>query len=560
MSVRFLHGHVLDQLAALPERSIHCVVTSPPYWGLRDYGLEPVVWDDPGDCAHAWGKDGLGRVGRKDGGRDIGGRGGNYQGSGPHVRPISQGAFCQHCHAWRGSLGLEPTVGGYVTHLVQVFAAVWRVLRDDGTLWLNLSSGYHEKQLLGLEWRTAFALQAAGWILRSDIIWSKLNPMPESVQDRPTRSHEYLFLLTKQERYYYDNIAIAEETGGLSPISRDQKGTSQPNKAQPFREAQSHTESLFTNGESETLSIGISPIREAKSGAEEILRLGERKDDNPSLPSNSERESIARPWGPQAPGHDANRKHADGNTMASHQNQSEESLLLLQTPDATPHNGSCNSPQQGGASCREQHRSIMPQLQQHQGEQNSHAHLRNKRSVWTIAIAPFAEAHFAAFPPALVEPCLKAGTSEQGCCASCGAPWVRIMEHKAQPNAFGAGGGPKAEVSEATRLRGGFGRMDGGRRAVPGSSFHNNPAKRQGPGPTLGWRPSCRHEMPMVPCTILDPFCGAGTTLLVAQRLGRDAIGIDLNATYLDLARRRVSADMPLFYEEPPDPQRPLST
>jgi DNA modification methylase len=150
--------------------------------------------------------------------------------------------FCVWCSAWRGSLGLEPTPDLYVQHIVQVFREVKRVLRDDGTLWLNLGDSYFgtgkgptpptgihgengipyptvgvysdpvlkPKDLVGIPWRVAFALQADGWWLRSDIIWSKPNPMPESVTDRPTKAHEYLFLMAKSARYYYDAEAISE--------------------------------------------------------------------------------------------------------------------------------------------------------------------------------------------------------------------------------------------------------------------------------------------------------------------------------------------------------------
>lgn len=187
-------GDCLSVLRVLPDRSVHCCVTSPPYWGLRDYGV-------------------------------------------------------------LGQLGLEPTPAEYVNRLVEIFQEVRRVLRDDGTLWLNLGDSYvgamaeykdtgsfgkhscvakktqtgipgngrikrgkllrkmglKQKDLVGIPWRVAFALQSDGWYLRSDIIWSKSNPMPESVTDRPTKSHEYIFLLSKSGRYYYDYETIKEE-------------------------------------------------------------------------------------------------------------------------------------------------------------------------------------------------------------------------------------------------------------------------------------------------------------------------------------------------------------
>lgn len=213
--VTLLRGNALLVLPTLPAESVHCVVTSPPYWGLRDYGLAPQLWGGEAGCAHEW---------------DV-------------------GTFCRRCGAWRGSLGLEPTPELYVEHLVAVFREVRRVLRKDGTLWLNMGdcyangdkrgyakdrvtaqdslqrsnlganfigapnrlwNGLAPKQLVGMPWRVAFALQADGWWLRAEIIWAKPNSMPESVTDRPTRAHEYIFLLARSERYFYDAAAIAE--------------------------------------------------------------------------------------------------------------------------------------------------------------------------------------------------------------------------------------------------------------------------------------------------------------------------------------------------------------
>lgn len=145
-----LVGDVRESLKELPDRSVHCCVTSPPYWGLRDYGND-------------------------------------------------------------GQIGLESTPQEFVDSLVAVFREVKRVLRDDGTLWINLGDSYMGDDLVGIPWRVAFALQADGWYLRQDIIWNKPNPMPESVRDRCTKSHEYIFLLTKQPKYYYDDQAIQED-------------------------------------------------------------------------------------------------------------------------------------------------------------------------------------------------------------------------------------------------------------------------------------------------------------------------------------------------------------
>lgn len=199
-------GDAQTVLRQLPSESIDACVTSPPYWGLRDYGVPETVWGGDANCSHSWGDD-----------------------------------ACRSCGAWLGCLGLEPTPEQYVVNLVGVFREVRRVLKATGTVWLNLGDSYTSggrktrdagsnkvreplrgmgrppvptglkpKDLVGIPWRVALALQADGWYLRCDIVWAKPNPLPESVTDRPTRSHEYLFLLAKSERYFYDSMAVKE--------------------------------------------------------------------------------------------------------------------------------------------------------------------------------------------------------------------------------------------------------------------------------------------------------------------------------------------------------------
>lgn len=204
--VTVYEGHTLDCLRRMPDRSVQCVVTSPPYYGPRDYEVPPVRWEAGG------------------------------------YSPMHDVALVTF-PAWEGQLGQEPTIGMYVLHLVQVFREVQRVLRDDGILWLNMGDTYTRnggdgkpggtaksgitrsgaqrrqtmcpdglapKNLIGIPWRVALALQADGWILRFSGIWHKPNGNAESVTDRPTRTHEDLFLLTKSERYLYDYAAIME--------------------------------------------------------------------------------------------------------------------------------------------------------------------------------------------------------------------------------------------------------------------------------------------------------------------------------------------------------------
>ncbi len=206
--------HVMDSLKELSDKSVHVVCTSPPYWGLRDFGTEPVIWGGNPDCPHDW--EYLET---------------NKQGAPENARRQENNATCRLCGAWSGHLGQEYSPDIYVQHLVDVFREIRRVLRDDGTVWLNLGDCYsttivrsrkeigeysasmenlREYNLMGMPWRVALALQADGWYLRSDVVWHRNNIQPESILDRPTHSHEYVFLLSKAPGYYYDQYAILE--------------------------------------------------------------------------------------------------------------------------------------------------------------------------------------------------------------------------------------------------------------------------------------------------------------------------------------------------------------
>ncbi len=343
MSVRILVGDCRTRLADLPGASVHCCVTSPPYFGLRDYGHD-------------------------------------------------------------GQMGLEPTPDEFVAGMVEVFREVKRVLRDDGTLWLNIGDSYSAgngtktngpqtnattinglpvrmprgatpsdarttfsaqftnmpkpKDLIGIPWMLAFALRDDGWYLRQDIIWSKPNPMPESVRDRCTKAHEYMFLFSKGPRYYYDQEAILE-AGADASVARLRQQV------------------------------------EGQAGSDRVPGK-----------TNGAMKAVARP-------------------VAQHK----QAALGQNT------GGSLGS--------------------------NDEPLLRNKRSVWNVPTQPFSEAHFATYPPALIEPCILAGCSKGG--------------------------------------------------------------------------------------TVLDPFGGAGTTGLVADRLGRDAILIELNPEYAEMARKRLASDGGMF-------------
>lgn len=195
MSARIMVGDCLATLATLPAGSVQCCVTSPPYYGLRDYGMAEQI-------------------------------------------------------------GLEETPDAYVARLVDVFREVRRVLRDDGTLWLNLGDSYGAgKQLQGIPWRVAFALQADGWTLRSAIVWAKPNPMPESVTDRPTSAYEMVFLMSKAERYFYDAAAICEDWA-------DERGGASGARALRYSEGSGRADTLGGNGKR---GLGIQPATDGRN-------------------------------------------------------------------------------------------------------------------------------------------------------------------------------------------------------------------------------------------------------------------------------------------------------
>lgn len=270
---RILHGHVIDCLRSLPDKSVHCVVTSPPYWGLRKYaGATPLVWGGAPGCEHEW------QTVFKPAANGIvhdGGMSGETLSGNSATRGPQKSDTCDRCGAWRGDLGLEPTWQQFIVNIVAVFREVRRVLRDDGVVALNLGDcfatapagntgpcndqdgafmrrnarqraatgedpqallagkgknvpqsknpgcdypdaaphrsqwqGIPEKCKMLLPHRVAIALIDDGWIVRQDCVWHKRNPLPESVRDRPTTNHEYVFLLSKQPKYWWDAEAV----------------------------------------------------------------------------------------------------------------------------------------------------------------------------------------------------------------------------------------------------------------------------------------------------------------------------------------------------------------
>ncbi len=228
-----LQGNVLDRIKDIEEKSVQCVVTSPPYWGLRDYGTAEWEQGDK-ECDHVEKKP----FGGSSTLRDMSLETTKKEVEGKSIQYKSK---CKKCGAIRkdSQLGLEETPEEFIENMVKVFRGVKKALKDDGTLWLNLGDSYSQtknKQLLGIPWRVALALQQDGWYLRQDIIWHKPNPMPESVKDRCTKAHEYIFLLSKSSRYYYDSDAIRDKPHYGEEVGANKRSVWSIN-VKPYKEA-----------------------------------------------------------------------------------------------------------------------------------------------------------------------------------------------------------------------------------------------------------------------------------------------------------------------------------
>ncbi|HEY2617984.1 MAG TPA: site-specific DNA-methyltransferase [Acetobacteraceae bacterium] len=469
MSIKLLHGDCRSILPTLPDNSVHAVVTSPPYFGLRDYGTGTWEGGDPA-CGH--------RVGRQNGQLEVAyraGNGGEVFRSG--TRYIEQGEvardICSKCGARRidRQIGLEATPDDYLATMVQVFREVRRVLRNDGVMFCNMGDAYSNKQLQMMPARLAIELQRDGWYLRSMLPWLKRSAMPESVTDRPASAVEYVFLLTKQSRYFWDAEAVKRGLNG----NTHSRGT----KRSPPIEAAGIGHKDWCASMTQDDAQSARNMRNSDLFYDSLEDAPEARIDRPR---RGEREARG-----EAAGVAAQPKGHLGDWLIR---EPSEPLGLICSDDGSP-------------------------------------------LALDVNPAAFSAAHFATFPPKLVEPLIRAGTSERGCCAQCGAPWRRMTTKTFVP---------QPDVSLAKGIKGAF-----NQKPMDASNGWDGVPRGTNDVRTTGWSPGCAHDAAVVPCTVLDPFSGAGTTLLVADRLQRDAIGIELSDAYGAMADARVVDDAPLL-------------
>ncbi len=494
MSFVIHQGCALAVLRTLPAESVHVCVTSPPYWGLRDYGIPPTAWDGDPNCLH------LG---------------------------FSAGEFCQ-CGAWIGNLGLEPTPELFVEHMVAVFREVRRVLHSSGTLWLNLGDSYvtgggdhmpttlpgprvpvgwtnraqptgrppvaglKPKDLVMAPARVALALQADGWYLRSQIPWVKTNGMPESAADRPTSMVEYIFLFAKSEEYFYDREAVRVPASGtahgrghgVNPKAKMEGPNSRINRD---RDPQHQTPAKIKAKQNRSFSAAL---------AGGVVETRARRNSDWFF------ESFRGLVGDH-----------DGDPLA---------MLVNPQPFSIEMCENCRT-------CFDQR--IFRQLTKREDKQRI---CMCGATAWL--------SHFATFPEALVVPCIRAGTSEKGCCVDCGAPWERVIDrdHHGDWHPDPAHKHDRGAVNGTAK----WAKTAKTQNARNGDPLHSI-SKADGrhvsfPAPvTTGWRSTCFHPLfpsEPVPCTVLDPFSGTARTGLASVKLGRRYIGIELNPDYIHMA------------------------
>lgn len=531
-----LHGHVIDKLSELVARGVkvQTVVTSPPYWGLRSYGTPPQIWGGRKTCQHSWVSAGTIHRGGPPG--QSGDTAGRDQSARASTGDISCGETCVACHAWRGELGLEPTPGLYKEHMLEVFRLLWEVLRDDGTLWLNLgdtyaSTGGHSdktcnnrraqynignrpqesrdfrargrngvkpKDLVGIPWLIAFALRDAGWYLRRDIIWAKNNPMPESSKDRPTTAHEYIFLLTKRPRYFFDHEGSKEETTGNA---HDRGNGVNPKATLKTPSGWDTSENRHDVDRTGRFAPGPKDEGRIEQGLKDSTKFGR--------------------------GTDWRVKQNASFSAAVRAVVSTRSSRSVWNTEATTWQGAFFPWLMAQPECADLCRRFLEEAEA-------------MRSVWKFPTEPFPGAHYATFPTELARKAIVAGTSEGGCCASCGAPLTRVVEagEPDRDHQKACGGDANGEYDgEATKDYDGAGAQNPS--AVKARILAGMVEKK-----TIGWKATCdcQNDSPSPqtkPCTVLDIFGGSGTVGQVAEDLGRNAILIELLPANIDLIKDR---------------------
>jgi len=496
----------LSVMKKMPDECIDMVITSPPYWGLRDYGFEQIFGGDP-DCKHIWATENVYHDNLRF--RDPNKIASVGTDKNPKIftDPKLKQGDCIYCGAWKGQLGLEPTPELYIEHMTEIFNEIKRILKKEGTFWLNMGDTYsthtskrsgqfgkdikegfddiysrkrilplQEKCLCMIPERLSWSLIQDGWILRNKIIWHKKNHMPSSAKDRFTNTWEYIFLFSKSNKpVYWTNektlkLVIKQPLGINGKEDEDWKWKECPN----------------CEGRGEIIKENVGRKCSRCKGAGKI-KINFWATHDYYFDLDSTREPYTEPlnrWG--GPKIDIPKK-------TKWKSDDEKAKWAM--------------------SVRE--RQSRPNLKG-----------KNPGDAWIINTQPFPEAHFAVFPEKLCERPIKAGCPEQ-ICKKCGKVRVRIIELGKVVQTFGSDKGKTAKSDH-------YGDDTGNRKRI----FAKKMIARQ--HETIGWT-ACNCKADFEGGIVLDPFCGVGTALYVAKEIRRRYIGIDIKEEYCELAEKRMA-------------------
>jgi len=485
---KIYHGNALEVLKTFPAESIDTIITSPPYWGLRDYGEgSNTIWGGAPDCDHEW---------------DIG---------------ESGGKFCIKCGAWYGQLGLEPTLEMYLEHLLQITAELKRVLKKDGVMFWNQGDSYggsgcgkgdkrnnnkrslsipnlykdkpnpqrklRAKSLVMQNYRLILRmLDEQGWILRNIVIWHKPNHMPSSVKDRFTNAYEPVFMLVKSKKYWFDldSVRVPHEFIGITD-------------KRPYGVLRQRLYPNSSYNKSEDSHLKQYQATRKKTKDESYKAGGVRNAPEPGEPNafHDRGKNPGDVWEFKEDKYSIEVKDKDGIVFSAANIPFE---LVSKVYDVFTGLGEKKETLTSG-------------------------------DLWSINTQPFPESHFAVFPEKLVEPMIKAACPQQ-ICRKCGEARVRITNKNYEPTRPGKNTGTGKSGTDID----------------PNKSLHEQDITkyRMRIGyETVGWT-DCGCNAGWRPGVVLDPFMGSGTTALVALKNARNFVGIEANPKYIEIAMKRI--------------------
>ena len=526
---KIICGDALEVLKEIPDESVNCCVCSPPFWGLRDYGIKPVIWDGDKNCKHNFNEYNSKLLHENRQNLNGGTLGNPQYRKNLHGLGNAKAGFCSFCGAWKGSLGLEPSFELYIKHLCDIFNEVKRVLRKDGTCWINLGDSYggsgnasghteytrnlgyktlemgatkgnqkitrqYAKCLLDIPYRFSIEMISRGWIKRNTLIWWKPNCMPSSADDRFTIDFEYLFFFTKNNKAIFWTNEKTLECVDKKPLGV--KGIE--GKDWEWRPCPACSNKNYFNYRTRDI------MRKEKSCPQ-------------FKASNEEKENIKNKICPRCKG----LRKIKYSLWTGHDYWFEQQFEKYDNNPLNRWGGDIQKSRTEKKTTYEKAMKLGRTSKLVEGAVRPNSNGRNKRTVWTIPTQPFPEAHFAVYPEGLIEIPIRAGCPEF-ICKECGKARVKIYKDTGEYEICGGNNSITAEqiqkVSPTSTL------LTGKRKVRKEIGYTDC-------GCNAGWEGGI----------VLDPFMGAGTTALVALKQRKRFIGIEIKREYIDMANRRIT-------------------